>query len=74
MNPIHPMPCFVLNNGHYIPSIGLGTWLAEKHLVGQAVLKALHNGYRHIDCAACYGNEQEIGAEAFEPFFKEGKT
>ena len=74
MNPIHPMPSFVMNNGHYIPAIGLGTWLAENHLVGQAVLSALHNGYRHIDCAACYGNEEEIGTEAFEPFFKEGKV
>ena len=34
---------------------------------------ALHYGYRHIDCAHCYENEDEIG-EALTEVFKEGKV
>ncbi|ELP91779.1 aldose reductase, putative [Entamoeba invadens IP1] len=64
---------FEFNNGLKIPAIALGTWLAEKDLVGNAVLTALNHGYRHIDCAKCYENEEEIGTIAFDPFFKEGK-
>ncbi|KAL7717331.1 Aldose reductase [Entamoeba marina] len=63
---------FSLSNGKQIPGIGLGTFMSEKMVVGKAVLTALKNGYRHIDCAASYMNEEEIGKEAFEPFFKEG--
>lgn len=45
-----------------IPAIGLGTWKAEKGKVGQAVAYAVKQaGYRHIDCAAIYENEAEIG-------------
>ncbi len=52
-----------LNNGNKIPTIGLGTWKADKNLVGEAVRYAiLEAGYRHIDCAAIYRNEEEIGA------------
>nr|BAN41890.1 aldose reductase, putative [Entamoeba invadens] len=65
---------FELNNGLKIPAIALGTWLSEKDLVGNAVLTALNHGYRHIDCAKCYENEEEIGTIAFGPFFKEGKV
>ncbi len=51
-----------LNNGKIIPNIGLGTWKAEKNLVGDAVRYAILNaGYKHIDCAAIYQNEKEIG-------------
>ena len=41
--------------------VGLGTWQAAPGEVGAAVRTALEAGYRHIDCAACYGNEKEIG-------------
>nr|ABL61257.1 aldo-keto reductase [Aloe arborescens] len=52
---------FTLNTGAKIPSIGLGTWRAEPGVVENAVTAAIKAGYRHIDCAAMYGNEKEIG-------------
>ncbi|OJJ41017.1 hypothetical protein ASPWEDRAFT_101237 [Aspergillus wentii DTO 134E9] len=52
---------FKLNSGHEIPAVGLGTWLSKPHEVENAVETALHLGYRHIDAAACYLNESEVG-------------
>ena len=57
-----------LNSNHKMPVIGLGTWQAPAGQVGAAVKTALENGYRHIDCAAIYGNEAEIGAVFAEAF------
>ncbi|XP_078372439.1 aldo/keto reductase slr0942-like [Oculina patagonica] len=61
-----------LNNGALMPSIGLGTWKSMKGEVGKAVRLALQYGYKHIDCAQAYYNEDEIG-EALVEIFKEGK-
>lgn len=52
---------FTLNTGARIPAVGFGTWQAAPHEVEHAVETALKEGYRHLDCAAVYGNEVEVG-------------
>ena len=51
-----------LADGSTLPALGLGTWRAARGEVGAAVTTALELGYRHIDAAAVYGNEAEVGA------------
>ncbi|KAL1523637.1 hypothetical protein AB1Y20_018573 [Prymnesium parvum] len=58
--PADPRTC-LLSSGARMPLVGLGTWQAPRGEVGAAVSAALKCGYRHIDCAAIYGNEAEIG-------------
>lgn len=50
-----------LNDGNQIPAIGLGVWKARRGQCYSSVLNALETGYRHIDTAAIYGNEEEVG-------------
>ena len=52
---------FVLHNGVKIPCIGYGTWLTTNDRAADAVKTALELGYRHIDTAAKYENEQGVG-------------
>src|ERR1700722_9085646 len=47
--------------GASIPSLGLGTWTARGEECAEAVAFALQHGYRHIDTAASYGNEEAVG-------------
>ncbi|WP_370590089.1 aldo/keto reductase [Candidatus Vagococcus giribetii] len=53
---------YKLNNGMSIPQIGFGTWQTPDGDVAESsVLHALEAGYRHIDTAAIYGNEESVG-------------
>lgn len=52
---------FTLNTGAKIPAVGFGTWQAPPNEVERAVERALRCGYRHVDCAAIYRNETEVG-------------
>jgi len=59
-------------NGHTIPQLGYGTFMAAKEVVAQGLKKAIEVGYRHIDCAPVYNNESIIG-ETLQEIYKEGK-
>ena len=51
-----------LNDGNYIPTFGLGVWKIPNGLdTINAVTWALNSGYRQIDTAARYGNEESVG-------------
>ena len=50
-----------LNNGIEIPSVGLGTWLIDNDKVANVVCDAVSLGYRHIDTAQAYENEEGVG-------------
>jgi diketogulonate reductase-like aldo/keto reductase len=51
-----------LNNGLAIPALGYGVYQTPPAATTAAVAEALRVGYRHIDTAAAYGNEREVGA------------
>lgn len=53
---------FKLSNGVEIPCVGFGTWRSpDGETAYNAVRKALEVGYRHIDTAAAYKNEESVG-------------
>ena len=58
------VPKRMLYTGASIPAVGLGTFGSDRFNadeIAAAVLGAIEIGYRHIDCAAIYGNEKQIG-------------
>lgn len=67
------MTSLKLNSGHHIPTLGLGTWLSKRGVVGQVVRDALEIGYKHFDCAMVYGNQPEIG-QTFGEIISNGKV
>jgi 2,5-diketo-D-gluconate reductase A len=55
------VPKITLNDGNTIPQLGLGVFQVDPSETVQTVLKALEVGYRHIDTAEMYQNEQQVG-------------
>lgn len=56
-----PSAQLTLHNGQKIPQLGLGVWKAAAGDCYRAVRTALEVGYRHIDTARIYGNEEDVG-------------
>jgi 2,5-diketo-D-gluconate reductase A len=59
-NPIE-IPRIALNSGHDIPQLGYGVFKVDPAQTEKFVSEALEAGYRHIDTAAIYGNEEGVG-------------
>ena len=55
------IPLVTLNNGVEMPILGFGVYQIPAEETEQAVTDALAAGYRHLDTAAAYGNEEAVG-------------
>jgi 2,5-diketo-D-gluconate reductase A len=56
------IPSVTLNNGVQMPMLGFGVFqIADAEVCEQSVVEAIHTGYRLIDTAASYGNEEAVG-------------
>lgn len=55
------VPGLKLNNGLEMPQFGLGTYLLSNDVARKSALEAIKNGYRHIDAANMYRNEEGVG-------------
>lgn len=55
------MATVLLNNGLSMPLVGLGTWKSQPGEVSASVYEAIRVGYRHIDAAWVYKNQDEVG-------------
>ena len=58
---VDPVPNITLNNGVEVPVLGFGVYQIPPEDTEAAVSTAIEVGYRHIDTAAAYGNEREVG-------------
>ena len=68
------VPKVTLPSGEEVPCVGMGTFGSDRvsaEDVSAAVAGAVRSGYRMFDCAACYGNEPQIG-KVFKDAFDEG--
>lgn len=55
-----------------IPLLGFGTWNLDRSNATEAVSWAIQTGYRHVDCAAAYGNEDLVGKGIYDGLQKTG--
>ncbi|WP_026909664.1 aldo/keto reductase [Patulibacter minatonensis] len=62
MPQVTDVPVITLNNGVAIPQLGFGTWQIPEEDTQGIVEHAIATGYRHIDTAAAYQNEAQVGA------------
>ena len=71
---VDKVPVRTLYTGVKMPAMGLGTFGSDKYSpeqISEAVYGAVRAGYRMLDCASVYQNEDRIG-EVLERLFKEG--
>ncbi len=71
---ISKVPYFTLNTGAKMPALGLGTFGSDKYSpeqISEAVYGAVKSGYRLLDCAAVYQNEDQIG-DVLTKLFNDG--
>ena len=66
------MKSLVLNAETSMPILGFGTWQLSGEICHGAVKKALEIGYRHIDTAEMYANEEEVGRAIAESGVQRG--
>src|SRR3954462_10947786 len=52
---------YTLYIGLHTPKLGLGTWFIDNDGTAEAIRQTARIGYRHIDTAQAYGNEQGVG-------------
>ena len=60
------MKYITLNNGIKMPMVGLGTWKLRGNSGKDSIIEALQIGYRLIDTAQMYGNEEIVGEAIIE--------
>ncbi|WP_026493889.1 aldo/keto reductase family protein [Butyrivibrio sp. XPD2006] len=68
------VPTYTLNTGAVMPAVGLGTFGSDKYTpdqIANAVSGAIKAGYRMLDCASVYQNEEQIGG-VLNGLFREG--
>src|SRR5581483_4574125 len=62
VRPLDDVPTVTLNSGHRMPQLGFGVFKVPPDETREAVTTALATGYRAIDTAAMYRNEDGVGA------------
>ena len=60
-SPTSQVPSVAIEDGVSIPQLGFGVWQVPAERAEEVVGHALGVGYRHVDTAAAYGNEAEVG-------------